>query len=324
MRGYPPHSQYGGQLPFGPSDRAQYQYGPQQEARASGSYDPLLANQYGSLADVITRLGQHQGQRDSHLYQETRQTEEHRALDDRPSTHTGFRHRLLQTTPPLDEFEWTRKAANAHGIDSEVMRIIIQNMSADEFEDILAYYRGGRAYRATHRILAVYMRYHMRVPTPKELSMVEKTDAPFEKFALNTGPSGLFWPDWQNSHTLDDWRLVALAIFMQLGEEGATHPTDESNTDSNHATYSSSSDDDDDDGELSDDTLEDSSYRGSPKGQAARSIGTDERNGTNRPAVGHFSSSAHGEHGRKNSEIYHDHDKSNRGPISQVRGHRGI
>ena len=73
--------------------------------------------------------------------------------------------------------------------------------------------------------------------------MVTKADAPFEEFALNTSPSGLFWADWQDSHTLNEWKLVALAIFIKLGEEKAAHRTDESKPDSKHAKYSDEEDD---------------------------------------------------------------------------------
>ena len=212
----------------------------------------------------------------------------------------GSRHRLLQTTPPPDGIEWTRKAANAHGIDPEVMRIIIWNMSADDFEDILAHYRGGRAYRATHRILAVYIRHHMKVPTAEEFRMVTKADAPFEEFALNTSPSGLLWTDWQISHTLNEWRLVALAIFIKLGEEEAEHRTEESKSNRKHATNAN----DERSGELSDDTLGDSSHPVTPQGWTARGSATDPKCATMRTVSGHLSSSELGGRGEKKDQPY--------------------
>lgn len=285
MRGLPSKPQYGGQSSSMFSDWGPPHYASPQEGGAPNHHGPrMVGNQDVCPPDPTTRFREHQGQGDPGSFDVPRLAEPSRAVDGRPSVYTGSRHRLLETTPPPDGVEWTRKAANAHGIDPEVMRIIIWNMSADEFEDILAHYRGQRAYRAIHRILAVYLRYHMRVPTAQDFSMVTKADVPFEEFALNTGPPGLFWADWQNSHTLDDWKLVALAIFIKLGEERAAHRTDESKPDSNPATHA----DDEQDGELSDDTLENNSKQVAPQGRIAA---TDPRYATMRTASGHLPSS---------------------------------
>ena len=119
--------------------------------------------------------------------------------------------------------------------------------------------------------------------------MVMKADAPFEQFALNTSPSGLFWADWQNSHTLTEWRLVALVIFMKLGEGRAAHWT-ESKQDSNAAAHC----DEEDDGELSDDTLRDSSHAVAPQVQAPCDSTSDPKCPILRTASGHISSSERG------------------------------
>ncbi|MDI1492811.1 MAG: hypothetical protein OHK93_004594 [Ramalina farinacea] len=294
-------------------------YASPQEGGALNHHGPrMVGNQDVCPPDPTTHFREHQGQAGSGSYDVSRLAEPSRAVDCRPSVHTGSRHRLLETTPPPDGVEWTRKAANAHGIDPEVMRIIIWNMSADEFEDILAHYRGGRAYRATHRILAVYIRYHMKVPTAQEFSMVMKADAPFEEFALNTSPSGLFWTDWQNSHTLNEWRLVALAIFLKLGEEKAAHRTEESKPDCKDATNAN----DEHNGELSDDTLEDASHQLAPQDRLARGSATDPRCATMRTASGHLSSSERGGRDEKKGQAYSDHGYNSNVLFSWPRGYQ--
>ena len=301
MRSRPSKPQFGRQ-----SSPIFSNWGLPQDASLQGGRGPnhhghgMIDSQHGYPTDPNTRFRQHQGQEDPYVDDESRLPRKNSAIDDQPSGYMGSRHRLLQTTPPPDGVEWTRKAANAHGIDPEVMRIIIWNMSADEFEDILAYYRGGRAYRATHRILAVYIRYHMKVPTAQEFSMVTKADAPFEEFALNTSPSGLFWTDWQNSHTLNEWRLVALAIFLKLGEEKAAHRTKESKSDRKHAPNAI----DERNGELSDDKLGDSSHPVVPHGWTARGSATDPKCATIETASGHLSSGELRARGEKKEQAY--------------------
>ena len=287
MRGYPFYPQRAGQLPSSFSDQGSLRHTFLQAGRGP-NHDGhgMMSNQHGFQIIPSTLLLQHEVQEDPSPGRESRSPGKNSAIDDRPCRHMGSRHRLLQTAPPPDGVAWTRQAAIAHGIDPEVMRIIIWNMSADEFEDILAHYRSGRADRATHRILAVYMRYHKKVPSAQEFSMVTKANVPFEEFALNTSPSGLFWADWQNSHALNEWKLVALAIFIELGEEQAAHRIDESKPDSKLATHS----DEEDDGELSDDTLADSSHPVAPQRQAPCDSTSDPKCPTMATASGHSSS----------------------------------
>ena len=315
MRAYPSYPKHGGR-PSLWSDRTPADYASPREGRAPNHLGSSMAdNQHDHPTDPNTICGQHRRQGDPYFDDEIWMAEQHRA--DRPSVPTGSSHRLLQTTPPPDGIEWTRKAAYAHGIDPEVMRIIIWNLSADEFEDILAHYLSRRAYRATHGILAVYIRYHKIVPTAQEFSMVMKADAPFEEFALNTGPSGFFWADWQNSQTLDDWRLVALAIFIKLGEEKAAHRTEESKSDRNHVTYA----DDEYDGELSDDILGDSSQQSAPQGRIARGSTTHPRRAIMKTASGRLFSSELGGRDEEKGQAHPDHDDDNGGQAARLRCH---